>query len=140
MPIERDDRTQTARSLNILLVEDQPVTQKLVALLLERWGHHVTVAQNGFEGLEQFRVGAFDLVLMDLQMPVMDGLSATQEIRKHEREAHLPHTPIIALTGQSADGDRETCMAAGMDDYLSKPVTAGMLSQLLQRHGGAAMS
>lgn len=138
MPVEGGSRTQTVRSLNILLVEDQPVTQKLVTLLLQKWGHHVIVAHNGLEGLERFRQGSVDLVLMDLQMPVMDGISATREIRKHEYESRLPRTPIIALTGQTTDEDRETCIAAGMDGYLPKPVTLGALSQVLQHHGGAA--
>lgn len=138
VPVEGDGLTQTVRSLNILLVEDQPVTQKLVTLLLQKWGHHVTVAQNGLEGVERFRQGSIDLVLMDLQMPVMDGINATREIRRHEYEARLPHTPIIALTGQTAEEDRETCIAAGMDDYLPKPVTLGALLQVLQQHGGIA--
>jgi CheY-like chemotaxis protein len=127
--------TAARQPLNILLVEDQPVTQKLMRLVLEKWGHHVHTASDGRAGLECFLQNAFDLVLMDLQLPVMDGLSVTMAIREYENQAGLARTPVIALTAQTEPGDREICFAAGMDDYLAKPVKVPVLREILQSYG-----
>jgi CheY-like chemotaxis protein/PAS domain-containing protein len=127
--------TAARQPLKILLVEDQPVTQKLMRLVLEKWGHHVHLASDGRAGLECFLQSAFDLVLMDLQLPVMDGLSVTMAIREFESQAGLARTPVIALTAQTEPGDREICFAAGMDDYLAKPVKAPVLREILQSYG-----
>jgi PAS domain S-box-containing protein len=124
---------QTA--LNVLLIEDQPVTQKLLRLVLEKWGHHVHIAADGRTGLESYLQRTFDLVLMDLQLPAMDGLSVSMAIRTYESQGELTRTPIIALTAQTAPGDRETCFAAGMDHYLPKPVSARALQEMLQTCG-----
>lgn len=122
------------RALNILLVEDQPVTQKLVSLLLEKRGHHVELAGDGQSALERFTQKKFDLVLMDLQMPVMDGIAATQAMRAYEAQSARARTPIVAMTAQTASGDRDMCLAAGMDDYLPKPVVTSALERVLREH------
>ena len=109
------------RSLNILLAEDNPVNQKVAARLLEKQGHRVTVAANGNLAVEQFKGRPFDLVLMDVQMPEMDGLEATREIRQFEATGKT-RTPIIAMTAQTMKGDRDNCFAAGMDGFVSKPI------------------
>jgi PAS domain S-box-containing protein len=108
-------------ALRILLAEDNLVNQRLALRLLEREGHQVTVAANGRAALARLEEGPFDLVLMDVQMPEMDGLEATAAIRERER-ATGRHVPILALTAHAMKGDRERCLAAGMDGYLSKPI------------------
>ncbi len=108
-------------SLNILLAEDNPVNQKVAARLLEKQGHRVTVGANGIIAVDQFKNGVFDLVLMDVQMPEMDGLEATREIRRFEA-SRKTRTPIIAMTAQTMNGDRDNCFAAGMDGFISKPI------------------
>ena len=113
------------RSLRILLAEDSLVNQQLAVALLESEGHTVTVANNGREAVAAAETGGFDLVLMDLQMPEMDGLEATAMIRANEREAPAGrHLPIIAMTAHALKGDRERCLEAGMDGYTSKPIDA----------------
>jgi CheY-like chemotaxis protein len=107
--------------LDILLVEDNPVNQKLARAVLEKGGHAVTVAGNGAEALDLIAGGHFALVLMDVQMPVMDGLEATRLLRARE-SGHGGHLPVIAMTANAMAGDREQCLAAGMDDYVAKPV------------------
>jgi PAS domain S-box-containing protein len=116
--------------LRILVAEDNAVNQKLVARLLEKRGHCAKVVANGREALDALKQGTYDLVLMDMQMPEMDGFEATGEIRKREKLTGL-HTPIIALTAHAMKGDRERCLAAGMDGYLSKPIRAQELDELL---------
>lgn len=122
-------------SLNILLVEDHPVNQKLALGLLEKWGHRATLANNGQEALVIFSEAAFDLILMDIQMPVMGGLEATLRMREMELAERRPRTPIIAMTASAMQGDREACLAAGMDEYLSKPIKARELLEKLLGFG-----
>jgi signal transduction histidine kinase/ligand-binding sensor domain-containing protein/DNA-binding response OmpR family regulator len=117
-------------SLQILLAEDNLVNQKLAVRLLEKRGHTVSVAQNGKEALEQLKGRSFDLVLMDVQMPEMDGLTATRMIRRQEHESGK-HLPIIAVTAHALKGDRERCLEAGMDNYLSKPIDAAELYEVI---------
>jgi CheY-like chemotaxis protein len=107
--------------LRVLLAEDNPVNVKFALKLLERAGHHVTVAGNGKQAVELWQSNPFDLVLMDVQMPEMDGLEATQLIRRLESNCGR-HTPIIAMTANAMAGDREMCLDAGMDGYVAKPV------------------
>jgi PAS domain S-box-containing protein len=109
-----------ARQLRILLAEDHPINQRIAVGLLSKQGHHVQVADNGREVLEQLATQTFDLILMDVQMPEMDGLMTTAAIRRAERETGR-HMPIIAVTAHAMAGDRERFLAAGMDDYVTKP-------------------
>jgi CheY-like chemotaxis protein len=109
--------------LRILLAEDNPVNQQLERKLLERRGHHVTIAATGRQALEWLERENFDLILMDVQMPDMDGLEATEVIRSRERETGT-HTPIIALTARTMKEDRDRCLAAGMDAFITKPIKA----------------
>jgi signal transduction histidine kinase/HPt (histidine-containing phosphotransfer) domain-containing protein len=126
------DETAPVMALRILLAEDSLYNQKLAIALLERKGHTVVVANNGAEAVGLCRSQPFDLVLMDVQMPEMDGLEATRVIR--EREAlEGTHLPIIAMTAQAMPGDRERCLEAGMDDYLTKPVRSGELYETIDR-------
>ncbi|MEN9904394.1 MAG: hypothetical protein RLZZ555_959 [Pseudomonadota bacterium] len=124
-PPEQAERR--SRASRVLLVEDHPANQKLALWLLQRQGHQVTLAENGAEALQLMKALAFDIVLMDVQMPVMDGLEATRRIRELERERGDKRHPIIAMTAGAIVGDREKCLEAGMDDYLSKPIAAPLL-------------
>ncbi len=108
--------------LFILLVEDNKINQKVATAILKKMNHSIVVANNGKEGVEAFKKNRYDLILMDIQMPVMDGLSATAEIRQIEKEKGSQPIPIIALTAHAMKGDREKYLAAGMDDYMTKPV------------------
>jgi signal transduction histidine kinase/CheY-like chemotaxis protein len=120
------------RALHILLAEDHPTNQLLVTTLLKKWGHTVVLAENGEKAVALFPTALWDLVLMDIQMPVMDGLQATALIRA--REAGLVRVPIIALTANAMSSDRDACLQGGMDDYLSKPINATTLNDMLARH------
>jgi CheY-like chemotaxis protein len=116
--------------LRILLAEDSPLNQKLAVSLLTKWGHTVTVANNGQEAVAAVAQQPFDLVLMDIQMPEMNGLEATQAIRLWERP-YGQHLPIVALTAHALQGDRERCLEAGMDGYVSKPIRQEELYQAI---------
>jgi len=122
-PGQADERRSWNRSLRILLAEDSLVNQQLAVALLLSEGHSVTVANNGREAVAAAETGNFDLVLMDLQMPEMDGLEATAILRANERNRG-GHLPIIAMTAHALKGDRERCMEAGMDGYTTKPINA----------------
>ncbi len=115
----------------VLVVEDNPVNQKVVCHMLRKMGFTVELADDGRAGVEMLGQGAFDAVLMDCQMPVMDGYEATRAIRDLDDE--VSRIPIIALTANAMDGDREKCLAAGMDDYLSKPAKADQLREMLNK-------
>lgn len=121
----------------ILVAEDNPVNQRLALRLLEKEGHHVVLAGNGLEALAEWRRQAFDLILMDVQMPVMDGYAATREIRRAE-SASQTHVPIVALTAHAMTADREQCLNAGMDDFLTKPFQKSALTELVVRHTSVA--
>ena len=122
-----------AAPLRVLVAEDNVVNQKLVARLLEKRGHNVKVVANGREALGALEQGAYDLVLMDVQMPEMDGFEATGELRKREEQTGC-HIPVIALTAHAMKGDRERCLQAGMDGYLSKPIRPLELNDLLEKY------
>ncbi len=123
--------------LRILLVEDNSVNQLLALRMLEKRGHAVTVVGNGREALDALETGLFDLVFMDVQMPIMDGLEATAAIRAKEKKSG-GHVPIVAMTAHAMAGDEERCIAAGMDGYLSKPIRIDALSDVLRTYSPAS--
>jgi CheY-like chemotaxis protein len=117
----------------VLLVEDTPINQRLQSILLTRMGYEVTLASNGVEGVEAFNTSRFDLILMDIQMPEMGGIEATQTIRRLEQTRQLAKTPIIAVTANALIGDRERYFEAGMDGYVSKPLSSDSLKTEIER-------
>ena len=121
---------ESSISLRVLLAEDNVTNQKLAGRLLEKRGHRVVLAANGLEALKQFRNGAFDLILMDVQMPEMDGLEAVAAIRREESQGNRPRTPVIALTAHAMSGDKEKALGAGCNDYDTKPIE---MSRLLEK-------
>ena len=138
--VSAEDPAEEARDplhgLRVLLVEDNRINQEVAKGMLNNLDVHVEVANNGDEALAALERGAYDIVLMDCQMPVMDGYQATHAIR--QREAHTDyHQVIVALTANALPEDRERCLAAGMDDYLSKPFSIERLREVLLRGSGA---
>jgi CheY-like chemotaxis protein len=117
----------------VLLVEDTPINQTLQSILLNRLGYEVTLAENGVEGVEAFSLARFDMVMMDIQMPEMGGIEATQLIREMEKARFLKRTPIIAVTANALKGDRERYFEAGMDGYVSKPLSMDTLKAEIER-------
>jgi two-component system sensor histidine kinase/response regulator len=136
-PTEIDSKAPDRRfkrelqSLNILVAEDTPFNQKYITRLLDRWGHQATLAENGREAVETLVNKKFDLILMDVQMPEMDGFDATIRIRQLEKKTG-GHTPIIAMTAHAMKGDRERCLEVGMDEYISKPINSDILLKVIQ--------
>jgi len=128
---------EKSHQLRILLAEDNAVNQKLAVRLLEKRGHAVTVAWNGKEVVAAFQKHTFDLVLMDVQMPEMDGFEATAAIREAEKLSGN-HLPVVAMTAHAMVGDRERCLAAGMDDYLTKPIRPQELHDMLTKYSPGA--
>jgi PAS domain S-box-containing protein len=124
------------RPLNILIAEDNLVNQRLLVTVLKRRGHSVAVAVNGDEAVALWRERRFDLILMDINMPIMDGMQATMIIRRYER-ATATRTPIIAVTALAMEGDRERFLKAGLDDYVSKPVENSELIRVVESHAAA---
>jgi PAS domain S-box-containing protein len=128
--IEAKPKTIT-RPLKILVAEDTPFNQTFILRLFEKNGLHPTLVENGQQAVDRFDPDAFDIILMDVQMPEMDGFEATREIRKLEKQSG-GHIPIIAMTAYATEGDRERCLAAGMDDYVSKPISAAKLFKAIE--------
>ena len=128
--------------MRVLLAEDNPVNREVAVCMLEQLGCQVVVAEQGRDAVAKTECDRFDVVLMDCQMPEMDGFSATKAIRDGERRTGW-HVPIVALTAHAIDGVRERCLAAGMDDYMTKPFTQGelgsMIQQWVQRSGAEAV-
>jgi osomolarity two-component system, sensor histidine kinase NIK1 len=120
-----------SRSFDILLAEDNDVNQKVAVKILEKCNHGVTVVSNGLAALEAIKNRRYDVILMDVQMPVMGGFEATGKIRDYEKDHSLPRTPIIALTAHAMLGDREKCIQAQMDEYLAKPLKQNQLMQTI---------
>jgi CheY-like chemotaxis protein len=129
----RKDQLTTWRfmGVRVLVVDDHPVNVMLLEELLSRLGCVLKVARDGLEAVSVWKQGGLDLVLMDVQMPGISGLEATRQIREHEAQHGLPRTPIVAVTANAAKGDREICMAAGMDSYLCKPINCAALVDAL---------
>ncbi len=124
------DASSAARPSRILLAEDNPVNQRVALGILQKWGHTVVAVNNGNEALAALERESFDLILMDVQMPEMDGLEATRAIRESERHTGK-HIPIVAMTAHAMKGDRERCLAGGMDDYVSKPIQLADLKRAI---------
>jgi CheY-like chemotaxis protein/HPt (histidine-containing phosphotransfer) domain-containing protein len=122
---------EAPRRLNILVVEDNPVNQKVAAAMLEQLGHDVVLASSGRLAVQVLDKHEIDLILMDIQMPEMDGFEVTKLIRQREI-TNGGHIPIVAVTAHAMQGDRERCLAAGMDDYISKPIRSRSLSSVIQ--------
>jgi signal transduction histidine kinase/DNA-binding response OmpR family regulator len=137
--VERDRAWHRAagRVLSILVAEDNPVNLKLATRILSKQGHHVSVANNGRQAVDAFRQNQFDVILMDVQMPVLDGLEATRLIRAIEKEEHRSPTPIIAVTARAMKGDKQVCLAAGMNGYITKPIMLEELRSALDHIAGA---
>jgi signal transduction histidine kinase/DNA-binding response OmpR family regulator len=114
---------EAAITARVLLVEDNAINREIALAMLEDTGYRVTVAENGQDGLSAYRDGEFEVVLMDCQMPVMDGFEASRRLRAFELETGRPRTPVLALTANAISGDRERCLAAGMDEHIAKPFT-----------------
>jgi CheY-like chemotaxis protein/anti-sigma regulatory factor (Ser/Thr protein kinase) len=121
------------RSLTVLVAEDNSVNQRVAQRLLQKMGHTVVLAGNGREAVEAVQRGHFDVILMDVQMPEVDGYEATARIREYEAHDGRAHVPIIATTAHAMSGDRELCLQSGMDTYVSKPINAAELAAVIQQ-------
>jgi signal transduction histidine kinase/CheY-like chemotaxis protein len=131
-------RPQQARVLRVLVAEDNAVNQKLTMRLLDRWGHRAVLANDGREALAALDGGEFDLILMDVQMPQLDGYEATAEIRRREASTGA-HIPIVGLTAHAMQEDRDRCRECGMDGYISKPIDSAELREIVERLGDRAI-
>jgi CheY-like chemotaxis protein len=131
LTLGKKDRQIKLEDANVLLVEDNSINQKIVTLSLEKQVKNIDIARNGKEALDKFGTSNYDIILMDIQMPVMDGFLATKKIREIEASTNS-FTPIIAITANAMSGDRETCLAAGMDDYISKPFQVNLLADKMR--------
>jgi len=133
LPSLQEPEVVAAQPLRILVAEDNTVNQRVVMALLSRLGRVVTVVADGRAAVNTVQCALFDLILMDCQMPEMDGDQATRAIREFEAGVGRAPTPIIALTAHAMSGDRDKCLKAGMDDYLSKPIEVRQLADMLNR-------
>jgi signal transduction histidine kinase/CheY-like chemotaxis protein len=139
VPAQPANEVAQGQPLSVLLVEDNRVNQMLAMRLLEKWGHAVRLAEHGQHAVDAVvEGGRFDVVLMDMQMPVLDGIEATRCIRAHEAANGLSRVPIMAMTANAMQGDRERCLEAGMDDYVAKPINQAELMSKLSRFAPAA--
>lgn len=134
-----EEKEPGGRPLRILLAEDSRINQLVAAGMLEKHGHQVVIAADGREAVEAFVNQEFDLVLMDVQMPGMDGLEATRLIRQHEASTGR-RIPIVAMTAHAIAGYKEQCLESGMDDYVAKPVKARELLEAVTRASSASES
>lgn len=119
--------------LSILLVEDNVLNQRIVSFSLKKYNHNIAVASNGLEALDKFKNNKYDVILMDIMMPLMDGLEATVKMREFEEENGIKdQTPIIALTANTMDNDREKCISYGMNEFMAKPFDMSKLLQIFE--------
>jgi CheY-like chemotaxis protein len=126
---------KTFNGIHVLLAEDDPINQSLAVAFLTKLGGSIDTADNGKEALEKFQNNDYDIVLLDCDMPVMNGFDAAVAIRSFEKESKNGHkTPIIAMTAYAARGDRDNCLAAGMDDHVPKPITLDLLASIAENH------
>ena len=125
-------QTGSKDEINVLTVEDNAINQKLIERTLIKLGLNVSIANNGQEALDMFKENKYDIIFMDISMPVMDGIEATHEILAYEKEHNLPHTPIVALTANALPGDREAFLSEGLDDYISKPLKTEDIVKVLK--------
>ena len=130
---EADVKTATKFDAKVLVTEDNIINQKLISRILEEHGISVDIANNGLESFEKRRNNEYDLIFMDIQMPVMDGIEATHEILDYEEDEEVPHVPIVALTANALKGDRERFMGEGMDEYITKPIETSELLYILNK-------
>jgi CheY-like chemotaxis protein len=119
---------------NVLLVEDNILNQKLIFLNLKKYGFEIDVANNGLEAFEKIQLKSFDLILMDLMMPIMDGLEASLKIREFEKKNNH-YSKIVGLTANTFDADREKCLAHGMDEYMAKPFDLNEFHRIIKELG-----
>ena len=144
-PVQAGAASEAALAGHVLLVEDNAVNRQVAQRLLSLVGVSFDVAENGRQAVEKLAIGRYDAVLMDCQMPIMDGYTATRTVRKLETDGQRSgHMPIVAMTANAMAGDREKCLAAGMDDYMSKPLNRALLEQTLRKwvphgHGASAI-
>ena len=129
---------ESFEGLSALVADDNMINRKLIKIILEKIGLSVILSSDGKEAFEKYQTGSFDIIFMDIQMPVMDGVEATHAILEYEKEKNLKHIPIIALTANVATGDKEKYLAEGMDDYATKPVEIDRLKALIDKHTEAS--
>jgi signal transduction histidine kinase/CheY-like chemotaxis protein len=129
----KDSEEKRFENLNILVAEDNAINQKLIMAVLNNFGMSVTIANNGQEAIDLRQANDYDMIFMDIQMPVMGGVEATQKILEYEKQNNLPHIPIIALTANALAGDKEKYMSQGMDDYTTKPLDIKAIEELIIR-------
>ena len=137
--LTKSNLRQSHSHLNILLAEDNSVNQQLARRILEQRGYSVTVAPDGRQAVSTWESGRFDLILMDVQMPELDGFQATAQIRQKEFATGL-RIPIIAMTAHALKGDRERCLESGMDDYLTKPINRMELYSMIEKYSPSSDS
>jgi CheY-like chemotaxis protein len=129
----RDNKIPTFLNLKALIVEDNPINQKMIKYTLKNIGIDCDMADNGQIGVDMRLRNNYDIIFMDIQMPIMNGVEATQTILKYEKEKNLPHIPIVAVTANALKGDRERFLSEGMDDYVSKPINFNRLVTVLRK-------
>ncbi len=132
--VSKLEHVDTFEGLHVLVADDNMINRKLIKIIFEKLGVDVTLSENGQEAFDTYRANKYDIIFMDIQMPVLDGVEATQKILAYEKENHLEHTPIIALTANVAVGDKERYVSKGMDDYATKPVNTEILKGMILKH------